>query len=345
MTNQDPNGGKTKSTPEVALMQMATGEVVSQLIVVAAKLGIADLLADGPKSSDELARAVNVHPEALYRVLRALASLGIFAERPDGQFELTPLAEPLQTEVPTSVRARVSWAGEKWWWQVWGDLLYSVRTNKTAFDEVHGMPLFDYFRQNPETAEAFSSGMAQITGIQATAVVDAYDFTGINTLADIGGGEGILISTILKAHQNIQGMLVELPVMLEGARRVLGEKELLDRCELIEGDFFKAIPSGADAYVLKDIIHDWDDESALTILKNCRKALTSNGRLLVVDRVIVPGNTPAFGKIVDIMMLALTGGRERTEEEFVKLLNEADFKITQVISTQSDTSVIEAIPT
>lgn len=344
MSTHNPPHSSSGVPSAVMLMQMATGEVVAQLIAVTATLGIADHLAEGPKSSEHLAQAVGAHPRALYRVLRALASLGVFAEDSEGRFGLTPLAEPLCTQAPDSMHARVSFAGQEWWWRVWGNLLYSVQTNQPAFPHVYGVPVFDYFQQHAEAAAVFHAGMAQVTGPEAAAVVAAYDFSGITTLTDIGGGQGALMTAILKAYPQARGQLFEVPSALAGARQVLATAGLTDRCELIPGDFFSSVPAGGEIYMLKDIIHDWDDEHALTLLKNCRQAMTPAARLLVIERVLPPGNAPFFGKLVDIGMLVLTGGQERTEAEYAALLTAADFQLTRVIPTQSAASVLEAVP-
>jgi hypothetical protein len=323
------------------LIQMISGGLVTQLVHVAAELRIADLLADGPKSSDELARAVGAHPRALYRVLRALASLGLFAETTDGRFELTPLAEPLQAGAPESLRALAIMWGDTLW-APYGQLLHSVRTGEVAFQHVYGAGLFEYLRRHPQAAENFNEGMTNLTRPHAAAVLAAYDFTGIMTLVDVGGGNGTLMAAILNAYPAMRGVLFEQSAVLDSARQTFEREGVLPRCALVAGDFFQEVPQGYDAYVLKDIIHDWEDERALVILENCRRAMRDDSKLLLVERAVPAGNAPAAGKLIDVTMLTITGGCERTEAEYRDLLARAGLRLSRVVPTPSEMVVVEA---
>jgi precorrin-6B methylase 2 len=322
---------------------MISGGLLTQLVHVAAELRLADLLADGAKSSDELARMAGVHPRALYRVLRALAGLGVFAETSDGRFELTPLALPLQDGAPDSLRSlAIIWGTALW--PAYGELAHSVRTGAVAFEHVHGMGLFDYLQRHPAAGEIFNEAMTNFTRPHAAAVVAAYDFAGTSTLVDIGGGNGSLIAAILAAHPQMRGILFEQRDVLDRARGTLEREGVLSRCTLVEGDFFQAVPEGADAYILKDIIHDWEDERAVVILQHCRQAMRADGKLLLVERAVPAGNASAAGKLIDITMLSVTGGCERTEREYRDLLARVGLKLTRVVPTASEMVVVEAVP-
>jgi hypothetical protein len=327
------------------MLHIAVGCWVSQAIYVAAKLGIADLLEDGPKPCDALAAATQTHSGALYRLLRALASLGVFAEETDGRFRLTPLAECLCTSAPGSLRAFAVMLGEEAHWRAWGEVLHSVQTGQPAFDHVFGMPHFRHFAANPEAGRLFNEGMTSRSGQENEAIIAAYDFSGLRRVIDVAGGQGTLLAAILQASSTTRAVLFDLPHVIATARSVLARSGQAPRCELEEGDFFDKVPAGGDAYMLKKVIHDWDDERALSILKNCRKAMSSRGRLLLMEPVIPPGNEPSFNKLLDLLMLVWTsGGKERTEVEHRILLAAADFKVARVISTKSPVSIIEAQP-
>lgn len=327
--------------PQVALFQMITGYWISKSIYAASKLGIADLLKDGSQSCEQLAQATGANARSLYRLLRALASVGIFAEQKPGYFALTPLADCLQTDFPGSVRSMTIALVEEQF-QAWGDFLYSIKTGKTAFDHVYGMPIFEYYMEHPEQFKIFDAAMSESHGIKDRAVLASYDFSGIRKLVDVGGGKGGLIATLLKARPTLEGILFDLP-------RVIAEvqpfaEEVGDRLQRISGDFFASVPAGADAYILKRILHDWDSEQALIILNNCRKAIAENGKLLLVESVIPLGNDSYPAKFLDLHMMTVTGGMERTEAEYRYLLAAAGFKLTQIIPTSADVDVIEGIP-
>src|ERR1043165_2374984 len=328
------------TSPSAFLTQIMLGCLATQAVYVAATLGIADLLVDGPKSVEELARARNTHAPSLYRILRALASLGIFAEQDHRVFALTPTAQPLRSDVPNSLRDAVMFWGADWHWEVWGQTLYSVRTGKSAWSQVHGEEVFSYFENNPEAGRIFNRAMSSFSGLVTEAVVDAYDFTDIETLADIAGGEGRLLTGILPAYPKLRGVLFDLPYVIDGAREQVAATRVNDRVEFASGDFFASVPEGADAYILKSIIHDWDDERALTILKNVRRALRPSGRVLLVEAIVAEGNNPDIGKLIDLEMLVSPGGKERTAAEYRELFTRACLKLNRIVPTKSPFSVI-----
>lgn len=327
------------NAPEV-MNRMLTGYWTTQALYVAAKLGIADLLTDGPRSADEIAKATGTHAPSLYRLLRALASLGVFADDGTGRFTLTPLANCLRSDVPGSQRALAIMCGEEHY-KAWGELLYSVKTGKIAFDKVYGMPVFEFLSQNIEQAKVFDAAMVGVHGRETEAMTDAYDFSGIGVLADIGGGNATLLITVLKKYPAIQGILYDLPGVAERARANLQAAGLADRCRIMGGNFFESVPAGVDAYLMRHIIHDWDDEKAMTILRNVHQAIGKDGRLLVVEGVIPPGNDPCFGKLLDLTMLTIPGGKERTAEEYRLLFRTGGFELTRTVPTKAEVSVIE----
>ena len=324
------------------LDRMISGYWISQAIYAAAKLGIADLLNDGLKSVEELASATATNADALYRLLRALASVGVFAETAPRQFALTPLAEPLRSDVPGSKRALALMMGDEQF-RAWGEFLYSVQTGQTAFEKVFGQPIFDYLGQHPDKARIFDEAMTGIHGRESSAILDSYDFAGIGLLADIGGGNGSQLAAVLEKHPGMRGLLFDLPHVIERARGRIEAAGLADRCQLVSSSFFESVPSGADAYLMRHIIHDWDDEKSLTILRNCRAAMSPGSRLLVIESVIPPGNEPFGGKLLDLVMLLIPGGKERTEEEYRSLFDQAGFHLSRIVPTATEVSVIEGL--
>jgi hypothetical protein len=330
-------------SPSATLLNLIVGSWVSQAISVAAKLGIADLLEEGPRSCADLAKAAGAHPDALYRLLRTLASTGIFAEEDDGRFALTPLAEGLRTNAPASLRAYAAFCAEDWHWQAWGQLLHSVRTGNSAFEHVHGTQLFDYFARHPQAARAFDEAMTSRGNLEDRAIAAAYDMP--RTIVDVGGGRGSLIATMLRRNPEARGILFDRPHVIAGATALIREAGLADRCQLVAGDFFDRVPAGGDVYLMKKVIHDWDDARARAILANCRAVMAGNSRLLLLEPVILPGNDPAFGKLLDLQMLVQTpGGRERTESEHRTLLAAAGLRLTRILPTECTLSIIEAAP-
>lgn len=329
-----------------ALWRMINAYQASQAIHVAATLGIADLLEDGPRSAHELADATGTHAPTLYRLLRALASVGVFAESDehDGRFGLTPLAEYLRTDIPGSARAFAAYVGRPRTWCTWAYLLDSVRTGEPVFPELHGMSAWDHLAAHPEEGAIFDAAMAGMSGAVVEAVVASYDFSGIDVLVDVAGGRGTLLAAILSANPNLRGILFDQPQVIAGSGPLLEQAGVADRCEVVSGSFFEAIPEGANAYLLKSIIHDWDDAEAIEILRTCRAAMTDTARLLLVEGVIRPGNEPDPTKYMDLHMLVMLGGRERTAEDFERLYAEAGFELTGITPTGSPFNIIEGSP-
>jgi hypothetical protein len=298
----------TETSPQQQLDQMITGYWTSQAIYAAATFGVADLLKDGPRSVDELAEASSTNADALYRLLRALASIGIFSESRPREFALTPLAEPLRSDIDGSKRALALMSGDEQF-RAWGEIVYSIQTGDTAFDKVFGKPIFDYLSETPKKARIFDAAMTGIHGRETGDVIDAYDFSGIEVLADIGGGNGSNITPILQQYPAMKGVLFDLPHVVERAKERVDAAGVSDRCQLIDGNFFESVPNGADAYLMRHIIHDWDDEKSLTILRNCHSTMPAHGKLLVVESVIPPGNERFAGKFLDLVMLLIPGGK------------------------------------
>lgn len=331
------------SSPQDQLSHLMSGYWYTQSIYVAAKLGLADLLTNGPRTADQLAEATRTNARSLYRLLRALASVGIFAEDEQHRFGLTPMAECLRSDVPGSLWSMAILRGGLQY-EAWGQLLHSVETGQSAFEKLHGTPIFDYFSQHPEDGKRFDAAMTGVHGRETAAMLDAYDFSGIDTLADIGGGNGSVITAILKQYPTMQGILYDLPGVVERARASIQRAGVENRCRVVAGDFFEFVPGGVDAFLMRHIIHDWDDEKAITILKNCRKALGAAGKLLVVEGVVPPGNEPSISKFFDLAMMVLPGGMERTEKEYQRLYDAAGFRLTRIVPTKTWISVIEGEP-
>ena len=329
--------------PTQILQRMIVGSWITQAIYVAAQLGIADLLKDGSKSNDELAITTGVDAKSLYRLLRALASVGIFAEGISGYFELTPLAECLQSDRNNSLRAYAIKSGQAWEWQPWGYLLESVKTGKPVIKNIFGMDISDYLANDASAAKLYNQAISNFSEKQDVAITSGYNFSFIRNLVDVAGGRGTLIASILKANLTMQGILFDLPHVVADTKPLIEALELQDRCQLVGGNFFESVPTGGDAYLLRYIIHDWDDERAITILKNCYEAMQSNGRVLLVEMVIPQGNEPFYGKLLDLQMLLNYGGRERTEVEYQVLLETAAFLLTKIYPVAPPVSVIEAI--
>jgi hypothetical protein len=330
-------------SPQDQLVRLASGYWHTQAVYVAAKLGIADELKDGPKSAEALASATGANPRALYRLLRALASVGIFAEDDQRRFALTPMAECLRSGVPGSVRSLAIIRGE-WQYEAWGQLLHSIRTGQCAFEKIYGTPLFDYLSANPEKGKLFDEAMTGVHGRETAAMLDAYDFSGIGVLADVGGGNGEVITSILKRYPSMRGILFDQPSVIERARANLQAAGLADRCEAKAGSFFESVPSGADAYFLRHIIHVWDDEKSVTILRNCRSAMGPRGKLLLAEGLVPPGNEPSLSKFFDLAMMVLPGGMERTEDEYRRLFAASGFSLKRIVPTTTWISVIEGEP-
>lgn len=339
----NPAQGTQTAPPEQLILQMAVGKWVSQALKVAAELGVADVLADGAKDADEIARRTASHPDALYRLLRALAAMGVFQELPARRFANNSLSAVLRSDVPGSARAMVRWIGEESAWHAWADFAHSVRTGKPAFDHVHGEQAFDYFAKHPESAAVFNAAMTAFSAVTGPAVARAYDFSGVGKLVDVGGGQGGLLLAVAERYPRLRGVVFDRAEVIAGARAVLDTAPAGARIECVAGDFFAGVPRGADAYMMKHIIHDWDDDRCIQILAHCAWAMAPGGRVLVVDQVIRDGADATFSKIMDLEMLAMTtGGRERTAAEFASLLERAGLELTRIVPTDSVVSVIEA---
>ncbi len=329
-----------QSSPQGQIAQFLSGYWISQAVHVAAKLGIADLLEGGAKTADELAPATGTHARSLYRLLRALASVGVFTEDSEKRFGLTPVGDCLRINAPGSQHAMAVMMGEEHF-QSWGALLGSIQTGETAFDKIYGKPIFDYLGEHLEKAKVFDAAMTSIHGRETQAMLGAYDFSEFHVLADIGGGNGSNLIEVLKRYPKLRGILFDLPHVVERARANLGQAGLLDRCELKGGSFFESIDVQADAYFLRHIIHDWNDEQSTLILKNIHSAMPDKGKLLLFEHVLPPGDAPSFGKLLDLNMLLLPGGQERTAEEYRALYKSAGFMLDLIVPAHDDMSVIE----
>jgi O-methyltransferase domain/Dimerisation domain len=327
----------------VQVISLSLGYVMGQALHAAAKLGIADALASGPKNIDALAKATETDPAALRRLMRTLASGGIFAEGDDGSYALTPLSETLRSDVPGSVRAAVIWVSEPMHYATCGSLPETVKSGRPAFDGLFGVPYFDFLADNAELARVWDEGMACFSGMEDAPIANAYTFPPNATIVDVGGGQGGFLAEALKSDGSLRGVLFDRAEVIANPR-LLMEADVVERCQLAGGDFFERVTANGDVYVLKRILHDWDDATCVTILRRCREAMSPNGRLLVIDAVIPPGSDPHPAKIVDLVMIGVLPGRERTEEEFASLFACAGFRLQRVIPTHSMLAIVEAIP-
>jgi hypothetical protein len=325
------------------LFRMATGYWLSQAIYVAAKLGIADLLADSPQSSTELALALRVDESSLFRVLRVLTGAGILSHTGGDYFALEPMGEPLLSDVHGSLRSTLITLGEIHY-QAWGELLHSVRTGSPAFDHALGVGLFEYLQHNQADAAAFDEGMSNLADLLSYAVLCAYDLSGVRHLMDIGGGHGTFLRNVLKINPRMKGTVFDMASTVEFAQRRQRRNVYCERLAFVSGDFFIHVPKGADAHLLSGVIHDWSDERAITILRNCREAIPPHGQLLLVEMVVPEGGSYCFSKLLDLNMLVMTGGRERTEADFSRLLNASGYRLVKVIPTLAPQSLIVGVP-
>jgi ubiquinone/menaquinone biosynthesis C-methylase UbiE len=312
------------------------------MIYVAAKLRIADHLSDGPKTVSELAAIAKAHEGSLYRLLRSLAGMGIFTEDDGMRFRLNTAAESLRSGVSGSLRATAEVAGEDWMWRPWGSLLHSVQTGETAFNHLYGENTFDWFAKHPDAARLFDDSQADSSSGSARVIVTSYDFFRAGKIVDVGGGTGTLIAEILRANPSVRGVLFDLNHVIASARTKF-DPRVVDRCEFAGGDFFKAVPRGAELYLMRHILHDWDDVRCQKILTTTRRAMSGRGRLLVIEDIVCGPNQPCVAKTLDINMLVRTGGRNRTDKEYRGLLSQGGFDIKRVVPTASQ-SLIEATP-
>lgn len=325
-------------------MQMLFAGLIQQCIRVAAILRIADLVAERPSTSAELAAKTDTHEPSLYRVLRALANVGIFAENPDRTFDSTPIADLLRTDSPNSMRDFAILQGEEWGWRAFVELIHTVKTGETAQVKAHGMSLFEFLAQHPADEELFNRAMTSYSQAAIPAIVAAYDFSAVGTLVDVGGGHGSLLAGIVEANPHLRGVLFDLPSVTEAADPLLKDAGVRDRIDLVTGDFFESVPTGADAYIMKNIVHDWDDGRAVDILTNISSAVPPGGKVLIVDLVVPEAHELSPAKLVDIQMLVTTGGKERTEAEVGELLSMSGLRWTRIVPTRSPTRIIEAVP-
>jgi hypothetical protein len=328
----------------VQLIQMCGGGWIAAAVHAAAKLGLADHLANGPRTAEELAAQTGTHAPTLYRFLRTLANFGIVTEGEAQRFALTPLGEALKTGAPGAARSTLLAFGGAPFWRTWEEIGYSLETGKPAFDRVWGTPFFDYLATRPDEAAHFSEAMIGFHGSEPPTVAEAYDFSGIGTVADVGGATGNMLAALLTRHPQLHGVLFDLPHVVGGAPALLKERGVDTRVRIETGSFFENVPAGADAYLLSHIIHDWSEEQCLTILGHCRRAMGAHGRLLIVETVLPEGDTPHQGKLQDLVMLLFPGGQERTAREYEVLLEKAGFRLQRIVPTTSVVSIIEAVP-
>lgn len=330
--------------PQAAMFQLIIGKWVSQSIAAAAELGMADLLAHGSRGVEELAAATKTDADSLYRLLRGLSSVAVFAEDDDGKFRNTPLSDTLRRDQPGSIRGFARLQGMEMAWRAWGELAYSVRTGRPAFDYVAGSPTFEYIGSRPDQAEIVNEAMTSLSELSSGAIVEAYDFAKAGVVVDVGGGQGLLLATILHAHPHLKGILYELPHAVDGAARLLTERGLRDRAQVIAGNALERVVPGGDVYLVKHIIHDWDDERALIFRRNVPAVLPSGGRLLVIEAVLGSPGQPHFAKLLDLEMLIMSaGGRERTLEEYRRLFAAVGVELVAEHPTRGPHSVIEGL--
>ena len=328
--------------PNLQLLQLIIGKWVNQAIYAAAELGVCDRLADGPRTSADVARACNADEDAVHRLMRALANVGVLEERDGRTFALTAVGDFLRSDVPGSMRGFARFTGYGPTWRAWGETVHSVRTGEPGAEKAFGETLFDYYAKHLDESAIFDEAMTSISGAEAGAVVDAYDFAGIRTLADVGGGRGFLLATILARHPAMRGVLFDLPHVVAGAPPLLREHGVADRVRVEGGSFLETAPAGADAVVMKHILHDWNDDACRRILRHCHRVLPPGGRVLVVEAVVPPPGERGWAKLLDLEMLVLTPrGRERTAEEFAALLAAGGFRLTRVVPTASPVAVVE----
>jgi len=325
------------------LIQMATGYWVSRTVYAAAHFNLADHLADGPKSAAELAEPTGTHELSLHRLMRTLAGLGVLSEDADHRFALTPLGDALRSGAPGSARATILALAGDWWWQAWEQVLYCLQTGETGMQKAHGTTVFEYLAAHPAEAAHFNDAMIGFHGAEPNAVAAAYDFSTSQSIVDVGGGTGNLLTAILERHRGPRGVLADRPHVVREAAAFVRSRGLADRVTLEGIDFFSGVPSGGDTYVLSHVIHDWNEDQCVTILNNCARAMKPGSRLLIVEMVLPAGDGFHPGKLLDLVMLVMPGGRERTEEEYGALVCKAGFRLTRVVPTESAVSIVEAV--
>jgi hypothetical protein len=338
-------GGPQDAPPHVQLIQMSTGHWVSRLLYVAARLGLADHLADGPKTAAVLAQKTGTHAPSLHRVMRTLASLGVLTEDEQHRFATTPLGKALETGAPGAARATVLTLAGDFIWHGFEHVLYSVETGKSGIEKAVGEPIFGWLAKHPEEASLFNETMVGFHGEEPAAVAAAYDFSPFETIIDVGGGTGNLLTTIIAKHAGPRGVLFDLPHVVREAPALIEARAVRERVTVAPGSFFESVPAGGDAYLLSHVIHDWSEEQCLTILGHCRAAMKPNGKVLIIEMVLPEGNVPHPGKMLDMMMLIGPGGQERTEPEYRALLAKAGLRLARVVPTRSAVGIVEAVRT
>ncbi len=343
MSNNNQNNAAQMS-PMETMLQMMSGLWVSRGIYVAAKLGIADYLRHDAKTAEELAALTNAHADSLYRILRMLAMLGIFHQDGENRFGLTPLSETLLSDAPLSLRESAIIEMGEVHYEAWGNLLHTVETGDIAFDSHFGMNVWQYFEQHPENAQTFNRYMANSSALMNEAIGKTDVFADSRRVVDVGGGLGGMISAILKANPQLEGVLFDAPSVVEKSKEFLAERGLDERCAAVGGNFFESVPVGGDTYTMRWIIHDWEDSKSIKILENIRRVMPDSGKLILAEAVVPANGEPHFSKFFDLIMLTMTGGRERTEREYGALLETAGFKLKRIISTDTFLSIIEAVP-
>lgn len=329
-------------TPAAQVMSIIMGKVASAAVSALAKLGVPDHLESGPKAAEELAELVHAKADRLRRLMRATEAMGVLAQTPDGKWAQTPMSDVLRTNSTRSLRDVAIFYADKWHSLGFGSLDETVRTGEPAMERLYSLPYFEFFHQNPEESEHFNRAMTSFSTMDAPAVAEAYDFSGIERLTDVAGGHGLLLTTILERYPTTTATLYEQPQVIRSVEGRLSPK-VADRIRLVEGDMFVSIPPGADAYIMKRILHDWPDEMCHKILAGCRAGIREGGKLIVVDAVIPAGNEFSPAKLMDLTMMLL-GGKERTQEEFRTLFAASGWKLSRVIRTASQLSVVEGVP-
>jgi hypothetical protein len=336
-------GAPGEVPPQAVLLPLLMGTFVTQAISVAARFGVADKLVGGPRHVDQIAEDVGADGPTLYRLLRVLGDFGVLDELEDRHFRLTPVGDLLRSDVEGSLGGLARLFGSEYHRKGWTDLYESVRTGESAFERVYGQPQFDYLRTHPEEAALFDDAMTSVaSAIYAT--LEAYDFSRFGTVVDVGGGNGAYLASILRANPGVHGVLFDLPDVVDRAKPLLAKAGVADRCEIIGGSFFDDVPSGADAYVLTAVIHDWDDERCLRILRNVRAAMPDHATMLIGEPVLPEGPEPSVGKLLDLETLIGTTGRQRTEREFRGLLEATGLRLVRVIRSDGPDSLVEVEP-
>ena len=326
------------------LRELIMGFRNTQLVAVAAKLNLAEYVKNGPKTSMQLSATTGIGAGSLYRLLRALTSIGIFDEIDKNTFAITPLGSLLCDQTPHSLRSVAILYGEEWLWKAYSQLSYSIEKGQPAFDYVHGQSLYDYLKHDHVAAEKFNNAMSAFSQNEAEAISGAYSFSSAQRIVDIGGGQGAFVSALLKVNPHLSGIVFDRPDVIDTIQTGVTTSEKNLKISYAPGDFFSEVPDGGDTYILKSVLHNWDDNSCITILRNCRKAMKDDGRLLIIERIVPSGNEKSEAKLFDVNMLVMTGGQERTGEEYGKLLTAAGYTLSRVISTLSPVGIIEAIP-